>query len=147
MLRAKTAERIQKSNLELTRQNLELALSRHSLGAAGPDEVYRWEIQIANNRKAVIETSAVRNQAEIALNRVLNHPLEEPFQCQEEALDDAEFILSFQKLEAYVDSRDAFAVVRNFMVEEAFSLSPELRRLDAVIAAQQRALLAARRSF
>lgn len=147
VLRAKTVERIQKSNLELTRQNLELALSRRSLGAAGPDEVYRWEIQIANNRKAVIEANAVRKQAEIALNRVVNHPLEEPFQCQEDALDDTEFVLSYQKLEFYVDNEESFAVFRKFMVREGFSLSPDLRRLDALITAQQRALLAARRSY
>jgi outer membrane protein TolC len=56
-------------------------------------------------------------------------------------------VLSFRRLEPYVGSIDAFKVFRSFMVEEAFQASPELRRLQAAIDAQERALLAARRSY
>jgi outer membrane protein TolC len=147
VLRSKTVERIQKNNLGLTRTNLELARSRRALGASGPEEVYRWENQIANNRKEVIESIARRNEAEIALNRVLNRPLEESFATKETALDDPELITSFQRLSPYINNPRAFRIFRSFMVQEAFAASPELRRLEAGISAQERGLLAARRSF
>ncbi len=147
VLRAKTVDEIVKSNLELTRRLLELARNRRALGAAGPDEVYRFENQIAVNRREVIDASAARNQAEIALNRVLNRPLEEPFETRDETLASPELVLNFERLRPYVGSIDAFKVFRNFMVVEAFDAAPELRRLRAGISAQERSLLAARRSF
>ncbi|MCK5527612.1 MAG: TolC family protein, partial [Candidatus Latescibacteria bacterium] len=69
VLRAKTFERIQKENLKRTRSNLELARVREVVGSAGPAEVYRWESEMAFNRKTVIEANARRNLAEMELNR------------------------------------------------------------------------------
>ncbi|MCP5113054.1 MAG: TolC family protein, partial [bacterium] len=74
-------------------------------------------------------------------------PLEESFETQEAAIDDLAIMLNWKRLRPYVGSIDAFKVFRSFMVEEAFETSPELRRLEAAIDAQERLLLAARRSF
>ena len=49
--------------------------------------------------------------------------------------------------EDYVNNPAAFAILRDFMSAEALAESPELRRLDAAIAAQERALTAARRAL
>ena len=147
VLRAKTVSRIQRDNLRLTRSNLELAQARVELGAAGRQEVFRWESQIATNRKDVIAASAVRNQAEIAVNRVLNRPIEENFLTGEAGLDDPELITSFAQIRPYVESRPSFRLFRRFMVKEAFTGSPELRQFNAAILAQERALLASRRAF
>ncbi len=147
VLRAKTAERIQRENLAVTRSNLELAISRRDIGYSGPGEVFRWESQIATNRREVIEANAQRNQTEIEVNRILNKPLEEPFETEESALDDPEFVVSFERLQAYLDNQESFRIFRRFMTAEAFEGSPELRQLNASVAAQERALLAARRAF
>ncbi len=63
VLRAKAFEDIQRENLSVTRSNLDLAQVRQGLGVAGPAEVIRWENQIANNRRNVIDASARRNVA------------------------------------------------------------------------------------
>ena len=147
VLASKTVERVRKDNLRLTRANLELARSRQRLGAASASEVFRWENQIANNRREVIDASAIRNQVEMALNRILHRPLEESFSAQEATLADPELISSFQRLSPYINNYGLFDVFREFMVQEAFDASPELKRLDAAIAAQRRALLATERSF
>ena len=147
VLRAKTAERIQRDNLRLTRANLDLAKSRVDLGAARRDEVFRWQSQIATNRKDVIDANARRNQAEIAVNRVLNRPIEESFLTAEAGLDDQELATSFEQLRPYVENPRAFSTFRQFMVVEALEASPELRQLDNAILAQERALLASKRAF
>jgi len=147
VLSTKTGERIQRENLELTRQNLERAQSRVELGAAGPGEALRWETQIANNRRDLIDVNASRNLSEIALNRVLNRPSEEPFLTEEVGLDDAELTTSYEQLRPYLDSLPAGRIFRNFMTQEAFEASPELARLDAAIRAQERSLLASKRIF
>lgn len=147
VLRAKTGERIQRDNLELTRSNLESARTRLELGAAGPGEVYRWEAQIAGNRSDLIAASAGRNQAEIQLNRVLNRPLEEPFMTQEIGVEDEELSKSYEALRDYVDNQEGFGIFRSFMAQEGLEASPELRQIDAALRAQQRALLASKRVF
>ncbi len=147
VLRAKTVERIQRDNLGLTQVNLGLARARVELGAAARDEVFRWESQIATNRKDVIDANAQRNQAEIAVNRILDRPSEEIFTTLETSLDDPELITSFEQLRPYVDNPQSFRIFRDFMVAEAFENSPELRQLDSAIRAQQRARLASRRTF
>ena len=147
VLRAKTGERIQRDNLELTRSNLESARTRLELGAAGPGEVYRWEAQIAGNRSDLIAAAATRNQAEIQLNRVLNRPLEEPFITQEIGVDDAELSKSYEALRDYVDNQEGFGIFRAFMAKEGLEAAPELRQIDAAVRAQERALLASKRVF
>ncbi len=147
VLRAKTIERVQKDNLQLTRSNLELARVRVEIGQAGREELYRWQSQIAVNKRDVVDAVALRSEAEIALNRVLNRPIEEIFVTREAGLDDPALVTSFQQLRPYIERPKGFALLRDFMTQEAFRQSPELRQLDAAVRAQQRELTAAKRSF
>jgi outer membrane protein TolC len=147
LLRAKTIEQIQKENLDLTRANLSLAKARVEIGAAGREELFRWQDQIATNQRDVVEAAAFSNQAELAVNRVLDRPLDEPFLTTEATLDDPELVASFEALTPYLDSPAGLSLFSSFMVDEAFEASPELRQLDASIRAQQREVAAAKRSF
>jgi outer membrane protein TolC len=147
LLKAKTIERIERENLSVTRENLEFARVRRSVGSGNPGEVYRWENQIANNRQAVINANAFRNLVEIEFNRLLNRPLEESFATAEAELTDPQLLTSQERLAPYLDNLWSFRVFRGFMAQEALAASPELRSLDALIAAQRRNLKAADRSF
>jgi outer membrane protein TolC len=147
VLRAETFERIERGNLRVTRENLELAEIRRSIGAASPGEVYRWENQIANNRQAVIDVIAQRNVAEIELNRILNRPLEESFSTSEADINDPGLARSQQRLYEYMDNRLDFRIFRRFMAEEALGASPEIKSINALAAAERRTLQSANRSF
>lgn len=140
VLAARTVERIERDNLRLTRENLELARVRAAIGTAGPAEVYRWEAELAQSRRDAIQANAERNLAEMQLNRVLHRPLEEPFVPAEVGLDDPALVLSLAPPFVYVDSRQNFKLLRGYLVAEAMEVSPELRQLDAAIAAQKRHL-------
>ncbi|NIX01110.1 MAG: TolC family protein, partial [Phycisphaerae bacterium] len=105
VLRAKTVERIQQENLKLTRQNLDFARVREAVGSAGPAEVYRWESEIASNRRAVIEANSLRNVAEIQLNRLLHRPAEESFSTREIDLKDPALITSYRELFKFIEDR------------------------------------------
>ncbi len=147
VLRAKAVERIEKENLNLTRSNLELAKVRQSIGISGPAEVYRWESAIANSRQVVLKATSRRQLAERALNRLLNRPLDELFTTADVDLDDPILITSDERFRKAVDNPWSLAVFRSFMVKEGLANSVELRRLDASIAAQERLLASANRSF
>ena len=147
VLRAKTSERIQKENLKRTRSNLELARVREVVGSAGPAEVYRWESQIASNRKTVIEANAQRNLTEMELNRLLHRPLEEPFLTEEPDLDTPTLMSTEGVYFKYLGDKRTFRIFRAFLVQEGLNASPELAQLDAAIAVQERALRSANRGL
>ena len=147
LLRAKTFERVQKENLELTRSNLELARVRETIGFSGSSEVYRWESQIATSRQQVISANSRRNLAEIELNRLLHRPLEESFATEETGLFHQELITHEHRFIRLIENQQNFKIFRAFMVQDGLASAPELKRLDASIAAQQRALSSARRAY
>lgn len=146
VLRAKTAERVQKQNLELTRSNLELARVRREIGVSGPSEVFRWESQIATARRAVILANATRNQAEIGLNRLLHRPLEEAFDIEETGLFDPDLVTHDERFRRFLADKRTFRVFRDFMVHDGLSSAPELIALDAAIAAGERTLVSSQRA-
>lgn len=147
LLRARTVERIEVDNLKRTRSNLDLARVRESIGSAIPSEVYRWESQIATNRRTVIEANSRRNLAEMELNRILHRAIEADIVTEEVDLTYPGLISNEQRLYQYFGNKWSFKALRKFMVREALSLSPELRQLDAAIAARDRSLQSATSSF
>ena len=147
VLRTKTSLRIQRDNLQLTRSNFELAKVRESVGAAARDEVYRWESEIANGRRAVLNAQSEVNQSRVALNRILYRPLEEPFLTMETSLEDPLLFDDLNRLFAYIDNPRHFSVFRDFQVQEGLRASPEIRGIDAVLAGQERTLLNAQRAY
>jgi outer membrane protein TolC len=147
LLKADTFERIRKENLAFTEANLERARVRRSIGSAAPSEVYRWESEVATQKKEVIAAEAKRAQAAIQLNRMLRVPLETVYQLEETSLTDPALIVGDARFYAYVDNPRNFRIFRNFMVEKGISRTPVRKRLLANIAAKKRELLAARRKF
>jgi outer membrane protein TolC len=147
VLRTKTSERIQQENLKLTRSNLDRARVRVSIGIASRAEEFRWESEIASSRQFVLRATTRRQQAETNLNRLLNQPLEEPFLTEETDLSDPMLLVSDNRFFYYVDNPRNFSLFRDFLVTEGLDAAPELKQLNAAIAAQERTLVSAKRAF
>jgi outer membrane protein len=147
VLRAKTLQAVQKNNLRVTRSNLDLARLRRKVGFSGPAEVYRWESQLAKDRKAVIDADTNRSLAEMALNRILQRPAEETFITTEVGLSDPDLLIGDPRLGPFLENPASFANFRDFMVAEGQAVVPELQRIEAAIAVAERVQKAARRSF
>ncbi|MCE5271744.1 TolC family protein [bacterium] len=147
ILRARVLERIRRNNLKVSRENLDLARMRVQIGYAGPGELYRWQAQIAMDKRAVIEAEWKVRLAASELNRLLQRPLEEPLAPREAPLDSPDLPTGDPRLAAYIGNAEDYALLREFMVREALAVSPELQRLDKAIAAQERARKMTSRSF
>ncbi|MCG8458783.1 MAG: TolC family protein [Holophagales bacterium] len=147
ILRAETAFRIQRDNLERTRTNLKLAQDRVRVGSASAADTYRWESELASTRQAAIRSHAERMTARENLNRVLHRPLTDPADLVPPSLDDGQVFQSSSELEALVDDPAGFRILTELLVEEGLGRAPELRTLDTAIDAKARELLAARRAF
>lgn len=147
VLRTKNNERVNQDNLRLTRKNLSLAETRNAIGVAGREEVYRWQTQIAESRSAVIEASALRNQAEIDLNRILNRQLEAPFRVPPPEDVRAVTPGSDPRVTKYLQDPWSFKVFREFMAQEAIRNSPEIRAIDNRLRAEEEVLKGERRQL
>jgi len=139
VLRAKALEDIQQANLELTRTSLQLAQVREQIGAAGPAERLRLESELAQRRAERIAVYADRFAAELALNQVINRPIDEQFATPETELEVRELIDRDFRTD-YLEDLSRFSVFADFLVAEGLTVSPEIGFLDANIAAQDRLL-------
>ena len=132
VLRAKAEERIQRKNIRLTREYLELARLRLEVGVANASELYRWQSQLANNQQAVIDARAIVGQSKIELNRVLNRPSEKPIAPLDLPLDEDGFALPpNDPISKFMGDPWSFELLRDFMVREGLRNSPEARQVAA----------------
>ena len=146
-LRARKIFFILLDNLKLMRTNLELARVRQTIGAAGQEETLRWEVEIANLRKTAMDAQSQMNQAHYALKQILNIPLIYVLNVSDVLLDDPSMLISSKQLLGYLEDPVNFELLSDFFVSEGARHSPELRQLDALIAAQERALTSARLTY
>lgn len=147
VLRAQSVESIRRNNLDLTRSNLQLARVRRAVGSGGPSEVFRWESEVAVARRDLLDARSVTYQTRVALNRLLNRPLEEGYTLSDLEIFDPQLLPSREPVLPYIETPLHFEVFREFNVEEGLSRAPELDGLDAAIAAQERVVTSARRAF
>jgi outer membrane protein len=128
------------ANLRITRTNLELARVRQATGAASPEESLRWEVEIASLRKAAMDMQSQMNQALFALKQILRIPLPNQVNIVDVPILDSSMFITNKEVLACLDEPIGFQVLCDFLISEAFQLSPEIRQIDAVIEAQNRNL-------
>ncbi|HNX74361.1 MAG TPA: TolC family protein [Candidatus Rifleibacterium sp.] len=138
VLKTRTLQNIQRDNLEVTRANLEIARFREQVGTSGPAEVYRWEIQMAGARQAVVDASAMCKKAELALNQLLNAAQEEEFSTADPDIFSQVFFLDFQRIAPYIDNQSGYKVFRDFLVADTYAFSPEIQQIGRGIEAMAR---------
>ena len=147
LLRAQTIERIYKDNLKLTEANLKRARIRVATGAAGPDEVYRWQTQFAEDRRQVLYRESDSFDAMELVNRIRHRPLDEEFRPEETTLRDPLFIMGDRFFCRMMEKPIYFHRFRRFAMKEAVATRPELQIYEAAIEAKKRIALAAKRAF
>ncbi len=147
VLRARTIERIYKENLKLTRANLERARIKVNTGAAGPDEVYRWQSKFANDSREVLYKESETMDAMEALNRILHRPLDEAFVPQEANLEDPLFIMGDRFYLKLMENPLLLRKFKKFAARQAVTIRPELKGFDEAIKAKARLAKGAKREL
>jgi len=146
-LRARKTYSALLENLKLTRSNLELAQIREATGAAGPEEVLRWKVEIANLRTSVMGLHSQMNQLLLALKQVMNIPLIYVIAINDVSLDDPTLFLSNKQFLEYLEDPVSFDVLTDIVAQEGLAKSREIQQLDALIAARERGLSSLRNSL
>lgn len=147
VLRAEAVLNIQSDNLKLTRANLERSKVRVSVGAAGPEEVYRWESELANRLQEVLAAESSLFDTRSEMNRIMGRPLTEAFAPAEAGVKDPLPMVTDHRIFTYFETPRKIRVLRDFLMAEAQARSPELRAIEAQLAARKRMLVSAKREF
>ncbi len=147
LLRAQINEKIQKQNIKLTQHHLNLAKTRQQLGIAGPGEIYRWESQLAMNKKNIIDAQSKIKLAQMYLNRLLHKPLETSLNVEEVTMKDSMLISNYIDFEKFFKNKQQLSALKEFLVKESFKNSNELKQLETAIETQKRYLLSIDKSY
>lgn len=128
VLQARELERVQKENLESTRNHLDTARVRLKQEVGSREDVWRWEAQYKSVLSSLLETSFARRKAELAFNQVLNRPQETPVHLAryERLVPWKGTILGDPRLDRYFRNWQEADLLRFFLVEEGMRRSPEV---------------------
>lgn len=141
ILRAKTLRKIEKNNLNLIKENLEIARLREVVGYSGRSDVYRWQSKLAESTTSLLSAQQEVQVAKIDLSRLLNRPQNESYSVQEAALSDSIFNLYGRRdIAKLIQNSQSLSAFADFLIGEAFNNAPELKQLEANKSALDRLL-------
>lgn len=146
-LAAKSLWEIQRENLRLSENNLQLSNLRHKIGAVELSETYRWEQNAASSRASVFQFDADRDNARIELNRILGQPRERDWAFIDIELGDHDTYFMDNILSRYLKEENDVARFGEFLRKVSVPASPELAAFDYGLSAQGIILGRVERSF
>ena len=147
VLRTIALEQVQKSNVELTRDNLELAKSRVQIGQSSRADELRWKSQIARDRQSLLAAEADRLIAETELYRVLHLLTSDPIATSDQSIQQVLDELNRSENRDLYDNPLAWEKFIEFQSEVAKENAPEVKRFDYLLKAQDRQITADKRAY
>ncbi|MFB6286236.1 MAG: TolC family protein [Candidatus Bipolaricaulia bacterium] len=147
VLRARAVAGAQRKNLDLARENLELAEARRTSGQVGRRAVLRFETQVAQTRQALLEAKAQVQAAKARLQEVVDKPLDGAVTVAPLSPQDSVLTLTADLFARYGDTPASQDRLITFLTDAGLTRAPELNAIDARIAAAERGLEASQRSF
>ncbi|HPF69177.1 MAG TPA: TolC family protein [Candidatus Krumholzibacteria bacterium] len=147
LLNATIHRDVQLDNLRVTGSNLELARTRAAVGQAGQDEVFRWEAEVAKQRRAVLDAEAALESYRISLNRVLGVAQDRRWRPQPVDPSAVGLQVLIDLADPMRAEPDAFERFVDASVSLAVEQAPELRAVDLAVEAQEIGVGARQRTF
>lgn len=140
--------RVEAKNLSLSRDNLNLARLRSRIGAGEPEEVYRWESNVAQQRSASVSREAAVRQALTALNQSLGfNEQTRPWTPVQISIENLESDPLVRELGTVIHNRKGLDLFRRYAVQLALGREPVLLQLSEFVKAQEIILKHTKRQF
>ncbi|MEM6719366.1 MAG: TolC family protein [Bacteroidota bacterium] len=137
----KANAKIQLSNLDLTRENLQIAIQNFEAGESGKSDQLRFTSELAQNMQTLVEAVNQVDQNFIVLNQILNNPLDTEIDVEDVELSKG--ILekyNYTEIITILDDPKLRETFIEFLIEEAKNNAPELKSLDYNSKAIERSL-------
>lgn len=145
--RAQAALRVQTQILDGSRANLSLARARKRSGETGRSDLLRWESQIATDSSNVLSAVLGITTARLSLDRVLGRRGGEGLPLAPVPVEAIMRDLGADRLRDAVAGARSARELEALMVRTAERIDPELRQLDALLAANQVVINGTRQSL
>lgn len=137
----KTNLQVRVQNMNLTKRNLQIAEENFEAGQSGKTDVLRFRSELAQDMQLMIEAANNLEQGYIALNQLLNNPIDYNIDVDEVELEEGLFEnYSYTQIRELLDDPNLRTPFAKFLVEEAKRNAPELKSLDFDISAIGRSI-------
>lgn len=146
-LSAEALYNIERENLNLTYNNVQLARLRVEIGAAQASELFRWEQQLARGKAVLIQRESARLNAIVQFNRVLGMPQTSTWSFVDIEVGDDELYFLNKSLSPLINNTRDFENFVYFAVSKAIQNSPELGAFDLQLQVQGIQLRSLKRDF
>lgn len=128
---------VDRDNLSLTEENLDLAKFRLEVGYSGRDEVFRWEAERAKRQAEVFRARAQVETERVALNQILGMDQQIRWLPEESLVEPDSFPFLDGGLANIFDHIQALAEFEAFMVQFGIANAPELGVAGKGVEAQE----------
>lgn len=145
ILKSQANFEIEKYNGDLLRKYLGVAKSKNIIGTRGPEDIYRFESELADSEGSLegINSNIISGNAE--LNRLLNLSMENEFYLIENGMEDIINLSIFREFETEINRPWNFNKMQNHFIDMGLINSPQLKIIDSQLEAAERKMKAAKR--
>ena len=133
MLILENSINIQEEYVKESRENLAIAKVREKLGYCGREETMRWASQLKINEKNLIQMNSEYKNLKVMINKVLAEPQNKDFTLAPLKANDPAFYTRDLYVLDYVRTPQALEKFTQFLIQEAYDVSPELAKLRAAM--------------
>jgi len=137
ILQLRTKLTIEKNNLELSKTNMRAAITRQNIGIGNSSDIYRWQTQIAGEKKSVLFTHAALQQAKHSLNALLDLPQGLPLNFEAIDMQNEVFMTSNKEMKQYFLDQTKFSKFQSFLVKTSKKNMPSIQQYDALEVARK----------
>ncbi len=136
VLSAEALYAIEKENLQLIENNLQLAKLRRDVGAGEAVEIFRWEASLAQASSNLFRRDSTRRTARVTLNVALGVERGRYWNLRDIRLEDDDFYFMNEPLSTLVNDLASFRRFIEFLRSESRDRAPEIQAFEKTIAAQ-----------
>src|SRR5574344_63725 len=123
--------KVQKQNVQESRENLAIARVREQMGKCGKEETMRWATQLFQEDQEYLDMRADLKNVKIDINKILNKPQTERYTLAPLRANDPSFFTSQINIIDYVSTPKKLEASTEMLVAAAYKTSPELAKLKA----------------
>jgi len=144
-LKSYTDFEIEEYNSNLVKRYLNVAKTKYSVGSSGPEDVYRFESELASSTTNLEGIRSNIFSGNSDLNRLLNTSMDNYFSIHEKGIEEIIDLSIFENFSIELNKPWKMTGVKNYFIQKGIENSPELKNLDFQIEAKERELKAAKR--
>lgn len=136
---------IEEYNNELIKRYLSVAKTKYNVGSSGPEDVYRFESELASSMTNLEEIRSNIYSGNSDLNRLLNMSMDNYFSINEKGIENIVDLSLFETFGKELDKPWKMEDTKNYFVKKGINNSSELKSFDFQIEAKERELKSAKR--